>query len=185
MSQIKQWVNQNRQLALLLALVAVALLLWARMLLPGGGGPSAVEAGPGAGASAGAALVSDPADAVGSIQDLLPRALPTERVAMPERPERDLFVSGGWGRMENRGEIGDVGEKSDLEASDENRRLALESAARSRLKLQSVIAGDSPQAVINGQVLRPGERVEGFELVSVGRRSVLVSYEGYVIRISM
>ena len=183
MSQFKQWIKQNRQLSLLLALVLVALVLWGRALLPGGSpGPSAVEAGAETGA---VASVADAADAVSSIQELLPRPLPTQRVAMPERPERNLFASGRWGRVENREEMGQMGEKSDPEASDENRRLALESAARSRLKLQSVVSGESPQAVINGQVVSPGQRIEGFELVAVGRRSVLVSYEGYVIRLSM
>ncbi len=184
MSQWIEWIKQNRQASLLAALVLVALVMWGRMLVADGAGPSAVEA---TGAAA-VAIEQDPADRVASVQELLPQALPTQPVAMPERPRRDLFTTDGWGRMgqvENQGEIDAVEEKSDPQASDENRRLALESAARSRLKLQSVVSGDAPQAVINGRVLSPGERIEGFELVAVGRRSVLVSYEGFVIRLSM
>ncbi|MEX2544239.1 MAG: general secretion pathway protein GspB [Phycisphaeraceae bacterium] len=61
----------------------------------------------------------------------------------------------------------------------------MESMAAARLRVQSVVGGPRPQAVINGRMLTVGDRIEGFELVSVERRSVVLSYEGVVIRLGM
>lgn len=167
--------------------MVLAALLWARMLLPGGSGPAQADAAGAelAGAPAGAVAGVGAVDRTTSMEAALPSARPVEHVAMPAGPRRDLFVVGQGGGMGNRGEIGEVGEKSDLQWSDDDRRRALESMAAARLRVQSVVGGPRPQAVINGRMLTVGDRIEGFELVSVERRSVVLSYEGVVIRLGM
>jgi len=53
------------------------------------------------------------------------------------------------------------------------------------LVLRSVITGWRPRAVINGNLLEPGDHVEGFELLDVAGRHVLLKRNGIVVRLWM
>lgn len=61
---------------------------------------------------------------------------------------------------------------------------AVRRAARG-LVLQSTVAGDPPRAVISGQVLQPGERINGLELRQVLPRQVVLESDGVEVRLEM
>lgn len=67
---------------------------------------------------------------------------------------------------------------------DDDRRQELVEMARS-LRLQSVIHGKSPAIMINGEVLRVGDSVEGFELISFNERSAKLTREGLTFLLKM
>jgi hypothetical protein len=57
-------------------------------------------------------------------------------------------------------------------------------SARS-LRLQSVIQGASPAIVINGEVLRVGDSIEGFEIVSINDSSAKLTRDGLTFLLKM
>lgn len=69
-------------------------------------------------------------------------------------------------------------------STDDERKRELVELARS-LRLQSVIQGDSPAIVINGEVLRVGDSIEGFELVSFNKRTAKLTREGLTFLLTM
>ncbi len=69
-----------------------------------------------------------------------------------------------------------------------DRRRAAEQAVHKQsesLRLQSTLIGRDPIAVINGQPFRLGATVEGFELIEVRSREVVVRKEGINVTLSM
>lgn len=62
----------------------------------------------------------------------------------------------------------DIGNPGD----DESVRRRLLEERLSSLRLQSVIQGPKPVIVVNGRLLRVGQKIDGFEVVSVNARSV-------------
>ncbi len=71
------------------------------------------------------------------------------------------------------------------EASDEAFRIAAVRKAAAGLTLQSVMKNQVPHAIINGQLVKSGERIEGFEIVQIADRTVLLKKDGIVVRIGM
>lgn len=69
-------------------------------------------------------------------------------------------------------------------STDDERRQALVELARS-LRLQSVMQGNSSVIVINGELLRTGDSIEGFEILSFNERSVKLSREGLTFLLKM
>lgn len=69
-------------------------------------------------------------------------------------------------------------------STDDERMQELVELARS-LRLQSVIQGASPAMVINGEVLRVGDSIEGFEIVSFNERSAKLTREGLTFLLKM
>ncbi len=54
-----------------------------------------------------------------------------------------------------------------------------------RLDLRSVVTGRTPRAVIDDRLLAPGDWIEGFELLEIVDRYVLLERNGVVIRLWM
>lgn len=65
------------------------------------------------------------------------------------------------------------------------RRTAAVRQAAAALKLQSTIAGAAPAAMISDALVRPGDRIGGFEVVEIGERTVVVRKEGVRVTLRM
>ena len=75
-----------------------------------------------------------------------------------------------------------------LEKVGADKRKALPADVREKiekLQLQSITLGTEPKAMINGQLLSPGQVIGGFTLERVNRRSVIMKWNGYEIQIEM
>lgn len=81
------------------------------------------------------------------------------------------------------------GKSSEPEPTKKEREAEARAQAMRRefdgLKLQSVMNGATPVAVISGEVVRPGDRVGSFTIASIEPRSVLLTAEGSNYRLSM
>jgi hypothetical protein len=51
------------------------------------------------------------------------------------------------------------------------------------LVLQATMLGEQPRAVINGQALKPGEKVRGFELREIRAGDVVLRMDGIDVRL--
>lgn len=63
-------------------------------------------------------------------------------------------------------------------------RRAVQAQAQA-LALQSTVIGESPTAIINGQLLRAGDSINGFRVVEITARSCAVEKEGMRITLDM
>lgn len=157
-------------------LVAVGLLLWGRLLL---------KEVPRT-ASAGATDVALAAPKSSGLSDALDPARQQIEVALPSEVKRDLFwFDANPYRRPLVPQENDTGPNPELEGTDEASRLAAVKDAVSKLRLESVMMGGSPHALINGVAVAPGEQIEGFTLLRVSDRNVLIKKDGFVIRLKM
>jgi hypothetical protein len=53
------------------------------------------------------------------------------------------------------------------------------------LTLQSTLLGQPPRAIINGRLLVPGDRINGFTLRRITRREVILEMNGFEVRLGM
>jgi len=160
----------KKKLSLMVGLLAVALLLWGRLMLKQP--PRTATAEP------------EPAAARSGYEDLSSFSLDTVYVDLPERLERNLFgldPSAYENKPRNDEEAG-VEDKSSPELADEQERIR---ETASRLRLRTTILGQAPRAVINGRALAPGETIEGFVVLEIRAREVVLEREGRRIRLAM
>ena len=54
-----------------------------------------------------------------------------------------------------------------------------------KLKLQTTLMGDTPRAMVNGQLVQAGDAVEGFKVVKIEARQIVVQQDGVTLEISM
>lgn len=163
----------RRKLAAVAMLMALGLLLWGRLLLKDV--PKTAVAGPGAQA---AAAVDEGVIEVES-GSLVPR--PVIYLDLPAALQRDLFATDL--RLYGERNLGGGGKSGPFLSDSAERASAL--ARAGRLKLDSTLLGPRPRAVINGQVTGPGQVVDGWELLEVAQRHVLLRSHGIVIRLRM
>ncbi|MEM7681819.1 MAG: hypothetical protein AAF288_07675 [Planctomycetota bacterium] len=105
---------------------------------------------------------------------------------LPDRPNRDVFAidptryrpDPAADKSENAGKTGRSG-------VDENARLEQARRDARDLTLESVIQGHRPRAVLNNELLRPGQTIEGFTLLSIGDNHVVVARNGLAFRLHM
>jgi hypothetical protein len=179
MNQIKQAIEilskDKKKLGLVLALMAVGLLLWGRLMLKQV--PRTAVAKP---AAVAAAANEAPAAVTFASRT-------TVHVDLPDVLSRDPFQidPSGFPRVE-KPEVIQVAEKSDTEPVDEkSEAAALVAKAAHGLSLQTTILGDTPRALINGQLLAPGDKIRGFELKKVLPREVTLEMNGVELRLEM
>lgn len=178
----RQITADKKKFGILVTMMAVGLLLWGRLMLLEDV-PKIATADPGAAGQAGAESPETPGDQTEQAAPVLP-PLPSVEVALSEDLTLDLFAF-----RHNRykplpsEDVRHTGvQLSELTA--EERKQELVELARS-LRLQSVIQGKSPAIVINGEVLRVGDSVEGFELVSFNERSARLTRGGLTFQLNM
>ena len=151
-------------------LLAVGLLLWGRLLLKDP--PQVVTADPIADVVA-TTTGASPAESSAELP------LPVIEIEVPSGPPRDLFASP---RPERSVPSEQTAEKSQPETTDTPVRERVRELA-GQLRLQAVIGGQQPRAVINGLPLQLGESIEGFTLRTVGSGAAELEREGVIVRL--
>jgi len=174
-----QLLADKRRSGLLIGLVAVGLLFWGRLMLKDA--PKTATAEPIAAAAAG----SQGAPAPVARAAPLPAVVLTGSAVMPRDPFR--FDASGYAAAPGQGpreEAQDEPKTADPDADREARRAAVVAQAR-KLTLDSVIKGSRPRVMISGQMLEPGQQVEGFVLLKIDSRQVVLEKEGVRVLLKM
>lgn len=180
-TQLQGLTRDRKKLATVVLLLAVMLLMWGRLLLkhvP----QTAVAKPPTAVASAGA-------DGRGARGDQQPGVRRVVQVDLSTQLARDLFAvnwdfypqaTGGSDPNQSSGT-----EKSGPGAVDDSRGEDAVRRAADGLQLQTTILGANPRAVINGQVLKPGQTISGMTLLKVLPRQVILEMQGQQVKLEM
>ena len=163
--------RDKKQTGMVLGLAAVGMLLWGRLLLKQVPQTASADDTP-------AWLLEAAADV---------QAGPKRVVSLKKPPllERDPFILDPNRYKRTLSEQDLVsGAKLDEGLTDEAKRMAVVDAA-AELQLQSVTLGDVPAAFINGRLIRIGESIEGFELLTCDERSAVLEKQGIRVRLGM
>ncbi len=109
---------------------------------------------------------------------------PTPAVATLATRNRDALpaeAAAGWGR--------DPFSRTFLDAGDEipaGRKLGLRSGPAAPIYLQGIMVGAMGRtALINGEICREGDRVGSYEVLSIGKRSVMLMKNGSVTTLTI
>jgi len=180
LERIKAELKDPKKASMIALLLVVALLLWGRFLMEHV--PEMATAGP-------AAPVSSSVDGSGELSGPIAPMTPDKPVVSVELAEgvsRDLFrlPRDKYEAVEDETN-GQEPEKSSAEPTDDRGWLRAVRQAADELSLQSVVTGDAPRAIINGQVVAPGERINGFTVVRVAERFVLIEKDGVKVRLNL
>lgn len=177
---IHQVTSDKKKLGVMLCALAIGLLLWGRLLLQGVPRTATAEE-PGTSARATENAPNDTALSAGS-----GKPLPVVHVDLPSAPSRDLFGidPSRYRRTPGSGHDDPVAKSTQL-TSDDDPRIAAVREEAVELKLESVLIGTLPRAYINGHLLAPGDEYEGFTLIQVTDRHVLLTKYGLIIRLRM
>lgn len=172
----------KKKLGLMVVLVFFGLLLWGRLLLKDV--PRTATAEPEDRRSASV----DPAD---KHSQTAPRRNRVEVVWIDpsRRLSRDLFNfnPNRYRRTLIPGDNDNLltSDNSEAQRADELSGVTEVLDAARRLQLRSVVTGLRPRAVINDRLLAPGDPIDGFELLEIVDRYVLLERSGIVIRLWM
>ena len=176
--------QDRKRLAIMCTLVAFGILLWARLLIlqnvpkTGFADPGQVGDTPTSAGSPGATANGNQAGASENKKVPL-KELPVVVVDTTPTLVRDFFqpLSIATAQPEKTSQVPVLPSKSSDKASEKPKvevpdpmKEAEQDA--SKLRLESLMAGQSPLAVINGSVLRVGDEIEGFTIESIDRQSV-------------
>lgn len=177
---IRQATADKKKLGIMLCALALGLLLWGRLLLQG---------------VPRTATADDPSKSAQKIDnkpgtDEQPsqndKPMPVIHVDLPASPGRDLFGIDPSRYRRNPAALRDTSvAKSTQVTPDEDPRVAAVRQEAGELRLQSVVTGIRPRAYINGRLLAPGDEYEGFTLIQVTDRHVLLTKYGLIIRLRM
>lgn len=178
----RQATADKKKFGLLVTMLAVGLLLWGRLILLQDV-PKIATADPNASGQAdGANPDGAPLTAPEAVPTLPPLA--EVRTTLSEDLTIDLFSfrHNHYKPLPSEN-LGQSAVQSPGVMDDERKQELVE-MARS-LRLQSVIHGKAPAIMINGEVLRVGDSVEGFELISFNERSAKLTREGLTFLLKM
>ena len=178
----RQATADKKKFGVLVTMVAIGLLLWGRLILLEDVPKIATADDPNNPAQT-AQTPDGQATEAGDSAPVMP-PLPSVEVALSEDLTLNLFAfrHNRYKPLPSEESEGNGAQLSGL--TDDERKRELVELARS-LRLQSVIQGNSPATVINGEVLRVGDSIEGFELVSFNDRSAILTREGLKFKIKM
>jgi len=172
----RQATADKRKFAAMVILLAVGLLMWGRLLLKEV--PRSAVADPST--LAVTADVAEPVVPVATID------LSTVVVDVPQSLTRNIFTVdvSGYPRVVRDEEINEE-EKSSPAVVDVPDRVDVVKQAREELTLQSIVSGNEPYALINGQLLKAGQQYLGFRLIEIADRYVVVEKNQVRIKLSM
>jgi hypothetical protein len=166
----------QRKVSLMIGLVGVGLLLWGRLLFKDV--PRTALADP-----------TDQAAASPAAPEARRAGRPVVRVVLSPRLERDLFALDARYYPARRGNPASIEavtppapDKFAPQTTDVQQQVL---DARHGLVLQTTILGDRPRAMINGQVMSPGDKIGGFTLRKVLPRGVILEMNGIEVRLEM
>lgn len=177
---IHQVTADKKRLGIMLCALALGLLLWGRLLLQG---------------VPRTATADDPAKTVQNA-DNKPhpggqplhndKPLPVVQVDLPSSPGRDPFgIDPSHYKRNPLAPYRTSAAKSTQVTPDEDAKTAAVRQEAMELRLESVVTGTRPRAFINGRLLAPGDEYEGFKLIQVTDRHVLLTKYGLIIRLRM
>ena len=177
---IRQVTADKKKLGIMLCALALGLLLWGRLLLQGV--PRTATADDPAKTAQNAD--NDPhADGKPLRND---KPIPVVHVDLPSSPGRDPFGIDPSRYKRNPGASHrTTAAKSTQVTPDEDPKTAALRQEAMELRLESVVTGTRPRAYINGRLLAPGDEYEGFKLIQVTDRHVLLTKYGLIIRLRM
>ena len=172
----RQVTADKRKFAAMSILCAVGLLMWGRLLLK--------EVPRSAVATLEEAVASDVTSE--SEKNITPINLRLVKVDVPQTLVRDLFTTdvSGYPRAEREEESKDQAKSASYPA-DESPRADVVKQARQELSLQSIIMGEKPYAMLNGQLLTTGQPILGFRIVEIADRYVVVEKNTVRIKLGM
>lgn len=191
-SDLPPWMNKALQpfrtspqkAWVLLGLAVLLAVMWGRMLL-GAHGPN------------GAAAMAPPpslADPLAAMHRPPPAVNPLQKWAhQPIVPlDRNLFnVPLDYypqDASEDRKSASELAKSHSTQADLEQQRQILVDNIRQRaqaLKLESTMTGSQPSAIVNGEVVREGSVVEGFRVLRIEARRIVVECQGVSLELSM
>jgi hypothetical protein len=187
--------HDRKKATLLVVLAAVGLLLGVRLLLSSGGttpagadaaqGPPSSAAGAGPTAAQRQMLAASPELLVGqALEDEPPARRPLRKVS--DEIGRDLFLPklDQYVRIDPDSDLAEKDEKTEPAFDAEEHQRAVLSRAK-QLKLQTILIGPTPKAVINGRVVGSGDWIAGFEVVGVRSQACVLQQEGVRVRLDM
>lgn len=177
---IHQITADKKKLGIMLSALALGLLLWGRLLLQG---------------VPRTATADDPERTVQSTDNnpdsggqalQIDKPIPVVHVDLASTPGRDPFGIDPSRYKQNPGASRNaLAAKSTQVTPDEDSRTAVVRQEVMGLRLESVVTGTRPRAYINGRLLAPGDEYEGFKLIQVTDRYVLLTKYGLIIRLRM
>lgn len=175
----------RRKFGIMCVLLAVGLLLWGRLILLESV-PRVGFADPDAGTTAGAQ------SAAGQAGSDVAQELPIVYMDLTRALRRNLFLapSSFLPQPAQDSSASALGPKSQAETSEDPIALRQQRIERVRqdgasLRLESLIHGVPPVAVIDGRVLQVGQVIQGFRLEEVGDRSVVLMKDGVRVELVM
>lgn len=157
-------------------LIVVMLLMWGRLLLKEVPRVSTAEPT--------GAVQSDTSATNGlKAGDTKPEQVFLTEIPLSERDPFDFDPS-----PYNRTELPvfqDVGLRQQNESPDSEAVVVDLRRALARLNIQSIVGGNPPRVMIDGRVLRPGDSIEGFQIVSINYSNRTVDFEraGHTLRL--
>ena len=167
----------KKKLSLMIALSAVLLLLWGRLMLKRGS-PKTAVAEPEA-----AAVETDQASPP---KPVTTKDYPVVYVDLPRSVDRDIFRF-RIDRYRQAGAVQDIddGEKSPPKSPDNGMDVEEVRKWAESLELQAAVLGDEPKVMISDRVYRLGDRINGFVVKSVRSRSVVLANGHIEINLEM
>jgi len=177
---IYQVTADKKKLGIMLCALALGLLLWGRLLLQGVPRTATADDPETQTQAADNPSTDDTQDS----RSLKHR--PVIHVDLPASPGRDLFwLDPSRYRQTSDGGHHNIGPKSSQVMPDDDPQIAAVRQEAMELRLESVLTGIRPRAYINGRLLAPGDEFEGFTLIQVTDRHVLLTKYGLIIRLRM
>ena len=175
----------RRNFGFMCVLLAVGLLLWGRLIL--------LESVPRVGfADPDAATTAGPQSAADQAGLDVAHELPIVYMDLPRGLQRNLFLapSSFLPQPAQDSSASSLEPKSQAETSEDPIALQQQRIERIRqdgasLRLESLIHGTPPIAVVDGHVLRIGQVIQGFRLEAVGDRSVVLMKDGVRVELVM
>jgi hypothetical protein len=177
---IQQITADKKKLGFMLCALAIGLLLWGRLLLQG---------------VPRTATADDPDTDKQAIKNMDPetnkadtsfKTRPVVHIDLPSSPGRDIFgIDPNRYRRTTGDRHDDIGPKSTQVTPDVDPRVDAVRQEAMGLSLESVVTGTRPRAYINGRLLAPGDEIDGFTLIQVTDRHVLLTKYSLIIRLRM
>ena len=174
----QQLASDRKKLAFVLALVALCAFLLGRPLLKQPK-PARVDA------AARTGLTPSPKSQSGPTHTAIPR---TVYVDLPQSLSRNLFAlhPDFYPELDSEDTTSHGEEKSIDDSADKSEVAHRLRQDLEELALQTtILSGDEPKAMINRRVLAPGEVIQGFELMAVFPRHVVLRRDGIMVLLKM
>lgn len=181
MSYLRQMMGRmmadKKKLCIMASLLAVLLLLWGRLILKEV--PRTAVADP----IANQALDRWNMHAFADSKVNLTRV----EVELPNVLSRDLFTLDllGYVSTETKPVVEVKLEKLEDKLADEKRKAEAVRLATTGLKLQTTVMADTKLALINGKLVREGEEVNGFKILKIMHRHVVLEMNGIEVTLEM